>query len=200
MGRERGTLLLLGLFANHRDATWLWAPGLGHGPGRTPFPQGLECWTLSRGNIPHGLVPSRGVGLAAVISTARPRPGAQLRYISGLDSVPLCKGRGLTHLLLVLPLRVEPRLDALSGLLESLSLGDLSRIVGADTHDVGAGENENIGDKLQRERGAHRAQILTFLAPKREALSPCLSKLTPGASKQMLRAPHTRPTTVSSRA
>ena len=61
-------------------------------------------------------------------------------------------GAVLTHLLLVLPLRVEPRLDALSGLLEGLSLGNLSRVVGADTHDVGAGENEDIGDKLQRER------------------------------------------------
>lgn len=59
---------------------------------------------------------------------------------------------GLTHLLLVLPLRVEPCLDALPGLLEGLSLGDLSRVVGTDTHDVGAGENEDIGDELQRER------------------------------------------------
>lgn len=96
--------MLLGLFANHRDTTWLWAPGLRHGQGRAPFPQGLECWTLSRGNIPHGLGPSQGVGLAAVTSTTCPRPGAQGRRISGLHSFPLRKGRGLTHLLLVLPL------------------------------------------------------------------------------------------------
>lgn len=46
---------------------------------------------------------------------------------------------------------MEPCLDTLPGLLKRLSLGDLCRVVGADTHDVGAGEDEDIGDQLQRE-------------------------------------------------
>jgi hypothetical protein len=47
---------------------------------------------------------------------------------------------------------VEACLDAFPGLLEGLSLGDLSWIVGADAHDVGTGEDEDIGDKLQNGR------------------------------------------------
>lgn len=57
-----------------------------------------------------------------------------------------------THLLLVLPLGMEPSLDTLPSLLEGLSLGDLSWVVSAHTHNVGAGEDENIGDKLRREK------------------------------------------------
>lgn len=85
-----------------------------------------------------------GRGWAAVLTQlAGGRPGARSCQRAAA---------GLTHLLLVLPLRVQPGLDALPGLLEGLSLGDLGWVVGADAHDVGAGENEDIGDKLQRER------------------------------------------------
>lgn len=78
----------------------------------------------------------------------------------------------LTHLLLVLPLRVEPRLDALPGLLEGLSLGDLSWVVGTDAHDVGAGENEDIGDELRRERRGRGAQAPGTGAPTTTLLAP----------------------------
>lgn len=47
---------------------------------------------------------------------------------------------------------MEPSLDALPGLLEGLSLGDLGWVVSAHTHDVGAGEDEDVGDKLQRKK------------------------------------------------
>lgn len=50
---------------------------------------------------------------------------------------------------------MEPSLDTLPGLLEGLSLGDLSWVVSAHTHNVGAGEDEDIGDKLQREKTRH---------------------------------------------
>lgn len=103
--------------------------------------------------------------------------------------------QALTHLLLVLPLRVESRLDALPGLLEGLSLGDLGRVVGADAHDVGAGENEDIGDKLQRERRGGTpcsgleptpvigAPTLTLPAPEHEAPRPHLSRHTPSCQQ-----------------
>lgn len=102
-------------------------------------------WAPSRRNIPRlGPHPGRW-GWAAV--------GAQWGGgQSGVCSLPAAQRQALTHLLLVLPLRVESRLDALPGLLEGLSLGDLGWVVGADAHDVGAGENEDVGDKLQRER------------------------------------------------
>lgn len=45
------------------------------------------------------------------------------------------------HLLLVLPLQVDPGLDVTSGLLEGLSLGDLSRVVGANPDYVSAQED-----------------------------------------------------------
>lgn len=51
---------------------------------------------------------------------------------------------------------MEPSLDTLPGLLEGLSLGDLSWVVSADTHNVGAGEDEDIGDKLQRKKSSTR--------------------------------------------
>lgn len=43
-------------------------------------------------------------------------------------------------------------MDALPGLLEGLSLGDLGWVVSAHTHDVGAREDEDVGDKLQRKK------------------------------------------------
>lgn len=112
------------------------------------FPQSQECWAPSEENISPGLgTPPREVGLGNCNEHCWGR-GA------GLSSAP-CQLRGaggLTHLLLVLPLGVESRLDALPGLLERLSLRDFGGVVGADAHDVGAGENEDIGDKLQRDK------------------------------------------------
>lgn len=96
-----------------------------------------------------------------------------------------------THLLLVLPLGVKPSLDTLPGLLEGLSLGDLSWVVSAHTHNVGAGEDEDIGDKLQREKtsilhsGTQQAWTLepcltlVLQTPKFRAPSPQLSKFPP---------------------
>lgn len=54
----------------------------------------------------------------------------------------------LSHLLLVFPLRVKASLNALPGLLKSLSLGALSWVMGADANDVGAGEDQNVGHDL----------------------------------------------------
>lgn len=55
------------------------------------------------------------------------------------------------YLLLVFPLQVQSGLDITSGLLESLSLGDLSRVVGTDPDHVGAQEDQDVGADL----GAH---------------------------------------------
>lgn len=52
------------------------------------------------------------------------------------------------HLLLVLPLQVQPGLDVTPGLLEGLSLRDLGRVVGADPDHVGAQENQHVGTNL----------------------------------------------------
>lgn len=49
------------------------------------------------------------------------------------------------YLLLVLPLGVKACLDAFPGLLKGLPLGALSRVMGAHTNNVGAGENQNVG-------------------------------------------------------
>lgn len=57
----------------------------------------------------------------------------------------------LSHLLLVFPLRVEASLDAFPGLLEGLPLGALGRVVGAHSHDVGAGEDEHVGHYLWKQ-------------------------------------------------
>lgn len=54
------------------------------------------------------------------------------------------------YLLLVLPLQMQPRLDVSSGLLESLSLGNLSGVVGADSNDVSAEEDQDVSTHLQR--------------------------------------------------
>lgn len=86
---------------------------------------------------------------------------------------------------------MEPSLDTLPGLLEGLSLGDLSWVVSAYPHNVGAGEDEDIGDKLQREKtstchsGTQQAWTpepcltLVLQSPKYRAPSPHLSKFTP---------------------
>lgn len=55
------------------------------------------------------------------------------------------------NLLLVLSLRVEAGLDAFPGLLEGLPLGALGRVVGAHSHDVGAGEDQDVGHDLHGE-------------------------------------------------
>lgn len=52
------------------------------------------------------------------------------------------------HLLLVLPLQVQPGLDVAPGLLEGLSLGDLGWVVGADPDHVGAQEDQHVGANL----------------------------------------------------
>lgn len=53
-----------------------------------------------------------------------------------------------SHLLLILSLGVEASLDAFPGLLEGLPLGALGGVVGAHSHDVGAGEDQNVGHYL----------------------------------------------------
>lgn len=52
------------------------------------------------------------------------------------------------HLLLVLPLQVQPGLDVAPSLLEGLSLGDFGRVVGADPDHVGAQEDQHVGANL----------------------------------------------------
>lgn len=52
------------------------------------------------------------------------------------------------YLLLVLPLQMQPGLDVSSGLLEGLSLGNLSRVVGADSNDVSAEEDQDVSTHL----------------------------------------------------
>lgn len=53
-----------------------------------------------------------------------------------------------THLLAVLALEVQTRLDVPAGLLESLTLRHLGRVVGADPHHVGAEEDQGVGTEL----------------------------------------------------
>lgn len=121
-----------------------WGRALPPGSPRA-FPQSQECGRPPGETFP-GWAPTQGGGAGQLLEHSW--WGGQ----SGVCSLPAVQRQALTHLLLVLPLRVESRLDALPGLLEGLSLGDLGRVVGADAHDVGAGENEDIGDELQRER------------------------------------------------
>ena len=56
------------------------------------------------------------------------------------------------YLLLVLPLQVQSGLDISPRLLEGLSLGDLSRIVGTDPDHVCAQEDQHIGTDLKTHR------------------------------------------------
>lgn len=56
----------------------------------------------------------------------------------------------MSYLLLILPLQMKPGLDVASGLLEGLSLGNFSRVVGTDADDVGAQEDENVSTHLER--------------------------------------------------
>lgn len=67
------------------------------------------------------------------------------------------------YLLLVLPLQVQPGLDVAPGLLEGLSLGDLSRVVGADPDHVGAQEDQHVGTDLSTE--AEAADFVTQRPP-----------------------------------
>lgn len=67
-----------------------------------------------------------------------------------------------THLLLILPLEVQPGLDVPSGLLEGLSLGHLSGVVGADTDDVGAQEDQDVGAHLGGTREEGRWSSLRY--------------------------------------
>lgn len=53
------------------------------------------------------------------------------------------------YLLLVLPLQVQSGLDVSSRLLEGLSLGDLSRVVGTDPNHVSAQEDQHVGTDLK---------------------------------------------------
>lgn len=45
---------------------------------------------------------------------------------------------------------MEASLDAFPGLLEGLPLGALGWVMGAHSHDVGAGEDQNVGHDLWR--------------------------------------------------
>lgn len=58
------------------------------------------------------------------------------------------------YLLLVLPLQVQSGLDVAPRLLEGLSLGDLSRVVGADPDHVSAQEDHHVGTDLSTEAEA----------------------------------------------
>lgn len=53
------------------------------------------------------------------------------------------------YLLLVFPLQVQSGLDISSRLLEGLSLGDLSRVVGTDPDHVSAQEDQHVGTDLK---------------------------------------------------
>lgn len=53
------------------------------------------------------------------------------------------------YLLLVFPLQVQSGLDVTSGLLEGLSLGDLSRVVSTDPNHVSAQEDQHVGTDLK---------------------------------------------------
>lgn len=48
---------------------------------------------------------------------------------------------------------MEASLDAFPGLLEGLPLGALGWVMGAHSHDVGAGEDQNVGHDLWRVGG-----------------------------------------------
>lgn len=63
------------------------------------------------------------------------------------------------YLLLVLPLQVQSGQDVASRLLEGLSLGDLSRVVGADPDHVSAQEDQHVGTDLST--GAEAAGFIT---------------------------------------
>lgn len=64
----------------------------------------------------------------------------------------------LSHLLLVFPLGVQASLDAFPGLLEGLPLGALSGVMGAHSHNVGTGEDQNVGHYLQRQQDRERVR------------------------------------------
>lgn len=53
---------------------------------------------------------------------------------------------------------MEASLDAFSGLLEGLPLGALGRVMGAHSHDVGAGEDQHVGHDLQGSREAEESE------------------------------------------
>lgn len=82
---------------------------------------------------------------------------------------------------------MKSSLDAFPGLLEGLSLGDLGWVVGTDTHDVSAGENEDIGDELQRrdEDISHCRPHPDPPVPKLELPASILANTHRAASKQM---------------
>lgn len=60
-----------------------------------------------------------------------------------------------TYLLLVLPLQVQSGLDVSSRLLEGLSLGDLSRVVGTYPDHVSAQEDQHVGADLKTHTHTH---------------------------------------------
>lgn len=64
-----------------------------------------------------------------------------------------------SHLLLILSLGVEASLDAFPGLLEGLPLGALGGVVGAHSHDVGAGEDQNVGHYLWEKGGGVSGRV-----------------------------------------
>lgn len=58
---------------------------------------------------------------------------------------------------------MKSSLDVPSGLLKGLSLGNLCRIVGADTNDVGAQEDEDVSTHLERAEDGHlHVKVSTF--------------------------------------
>lgn len=73
------------------------------------------------------------------------RMAASLTYLLNM-CVCVC---AYMYLLLVFPLQVQSSLDVSSCLLKGLSLGNLSRVVGADPNHVSAQEDQHVGTDLK---------------------------------------------------
>lgn len=79
----------------------------------------------------------------------------------------VCVSGVCVYLLLVFPLQVQSGLNVSSRLLKGLSLGDLSRIVGADSDHVSAQKNHHVGTDLKththtpRHKGSKYTRVLS---------------------------------------
>ena len=81
---------------------------------------------------------------------------------------------------MILPLQVESGLDVSSGLLEGLSLGNLGRVVGTDSNDVRAQEDQDISTHLERRQQGERERDHHFRRQggfNSETLKPFTSRL-----------------------
>lgn len=74
--------------------------------------------------------------------------GSNLRFIWGEEGEGLSQ-REQPHLLPILMLQMQPRLDVTTGFLKGLALRHLSRVVCADANDIGAEEQQHVGTELQ---------------------------------------------------